>query len=473
TYLTAESLQPSPTERAVIEKAITEAQLRATASEAAVFPLLKKLLTLELLPELEPATVDLAREFVLRFQQLTGPVMAKGLEDTAFYNYNRLISLNEVGGDPAQFGVSVEEFHNANSTMAAHWPHTLLATASHDTKRGEDARARINVLSEIPDEWHDAANRWSQWNADKKVSLNGHFAPSANEEYLFYQSLVSAWPVEADQSPDVAVLRERTGAFMLKAMRESKANTNWLQPHVAYETAVRDFIGRVLADDADARFRDDLEKFTRRVACWGRFNSLSQTLLKITSPGVPDFYQGTELWDLSFVDPDNRRPVDFELRRSLLADLKRQFNASPALCAFDVLASESGAMKLFVLWRALELRNRSRAVLDRGSYLPLPSFGARKDHVCGFARTLGEVSILTLVPRLICGLTRGEEVPPLGASIWEDTLVALPDAHSGDLFRNAFTGETIEVRAGKGSSHLKLADMLRRFPVALLESVSK
>lgn len=470
TYLTAQTTQPSPADRIVIEKAVAEAWSEASGLEPGIFEFLGKLLTLELLPEWDASAAELAREFVLRFQQLTGPVMAKGLEDTAFYNYNRLISLNEVGGEPDRFGCSVEEFHNANVTVAARWPHTLLATATHDTKRGEDARARINVLSELPDEWRQAVSRWSQWNANKKTSLNGVSAPTLNDEYLWYQSLVGALLTEAGGTDGWADFRKRAGAFLLKAIREAKANTSWLQPNIAYETAVQEFTERVLAGNSENLFLDDLHAFTRRIAFFGRFNSLAQTLLKITSPGVPDFYQGAELWDLSFVDPDNRRPVDFELRRQLLTELKRDFEISPPQFAAQLLERDSESAKLFVIWRSLDLRKRWRGVFDKGAYTPLPAMGSRKDHVCAFGRAWEKNSVLTVVPRLVCGLVQGKEVLPMGLPVWGETFLPLPKAREGDGFRDIFTNEILRVEGGN-IPHLKLGNILRAFPVALLESV--
>jgi (1->4)-alpha-D-glucan 1-alpha-D-glucosylmutase len=475
TYLTRDSLAPSSQDQAVLEGALAESQARNPACQREL-DLLRRILTLE---SFAPASESAARarEFIMKFQQLTGPVMAKGLEDTAFYNYHRLISLNEVGGDPGKFGVTLEEFHLANARIAARWPHTLLATATHDTKRGEDARARINVLSEIPEEWQAAVVRWKDLNADKKVRLKGQPAPAANDEYLLYQSLVGALPVSPVQPDSWVKFRERAAVFMLKAIREAKTNTSWVEPDLAYETAVGGFVERILTDDVNNRFLPDLRDFTRRVAFFGKFNSLSQTLLKITSPGVPDFYQGTELWDFSFVDPDNRRAVDFDLRLRLLAELPHEFaaagkNLTRKLC--DLLEqSDWGRIKLYVVWRALELRHRRREIFEKGSYTALSAAGSNKDHVCAFVRSGDERSVVSVAPRLVCGLTHGREITPIASEVWGQTFLPLPHADALDVFENVFTGETVPVVPVNGGYSLELWRVLNHFPVALLESQRK
>lgn len=465
TYLSDSSQQPGAADRAVIEKAVTEANARENRCDPALFEFLRQLLTLELLPDLQADAVAPAREFVARFQQLTGPVMAKGLEDTSFYNFNRLISLNEVGGEPAVFGCSVQQFHNANADTQNRWPHTLLATATHDMKRGEDARARINVLSELPDEWREAVNRWKAWNAAEKTVRPGSPAPSANDEYLFYQSLVGALPHDSEQPKVLKDFRERFTAFAVKAVKEAKTSTSWLEPNADYEQAVQQFAGRILSDSAENRFLDDLRKFCARVSFFGRINSLAQTVLKIASPGVPDFYQGTELWDFSFVDPDNRRPVDFELRKRLLTHLQRRptSDAPPTI-------DDSGIAKLFVIWRGLQLRSASRAVFDSGGYIPLQAFGNQKDHVCAFARTNSAGTVLAIVPRLSASLTGGRESLPIGERIWGDAILPL-DSRLPAVYENVFTAQRIAAVEKEGIRSIRMADALQQFPVALLKGV--
>jgi len=456
TYLTKGDSAPGPQDLAVIRAAFDEARQQRSGPSADVLGFLEGLLTLELLPSTDSAAQESAWEFILRFQQLTGPVMAKGLEDTAFYNFNRLISLNEVGGEPGRFGCSVDAFHEANRHAAEHWPHTLLATSTHDTKRGEDARARINILSELTDEWAEIALRWRKLNWRWKQRVGDQPAPSANDEYLLLQSLVGAFP---EEECELDSFRDRTKAFALKALREAKTNTNWLEPNIDYETAVEAFINAILSKSADNVFLLELREFAARVAFFGRVNSLSQTVLKLASPGVPDIYQGTELWDFSFVDPDNRRAVDFDLRQRLLGDLRQSFRDGATIPEVDA----SARAKLFVTWRALDLRQRARELFAQGSYVPLKGVGPLEGHVCAFARRHGRRSLIAVVPRLVAKLTAGREVPPLG-DLWQDTFLTLP----GDLnlrYRNVFTGEVLNAEKA-----LAISAVLRRFPVALLES---
>ncbi|MFP5287548.1 MAG: malto-oligosyltrehalose synthase, partial [Thermoanaerobaculia bacterium] len=350
-------------------------------------------------------------ELVMRFQQLTGPAMAKGVEDTAFYNYHRLVALNEVGGDPGRFGVSVEEVHRG---LSESWPRAMLATSTHDTKRSEDVRARLALLSEIPERWAEAVHRW----------LERHPFLDANAAYLLYQTLVGAWPIETD----------RAVAYMEKAAREAKGRTSWTRIDPEYEDALRTFVEAVLAD---RDFVADLEAFVAPLVEPGRVNSLAQTLIKITAPGVPDIYQGTELWTLALVDPDNRRPVDYEERRRLLEELA----GAPAPAPEEILARmDEGLPKLWVIRQALRLRERVQ-----GSYAPLLARGARAGHVFAFSRG-GEV--VTVVPRLVIGL----------GGDWGDTSLELPPGR----WRNELTGDHVD------GGEVRLADLLRRFPVALL-----
>ena len=305
---------------------------------------------------------DVGAEFVARLQQLTGPVAAKGVEDTALYCFNRLTSLNDVGGDPGQFGTSVAEFHRLCQARQQRRPLTMLATSTHDTKRSEDVRARISLLSEMPEQWEAAVSRWSAWNEPRRRGG----APSRNDEYLFYQTLVGAWPISQD----------RLTAYMEKAVREAKLRTSWLDPDGAYEEALRQFVGGALAD---RRFTSDLEAFLGPLQAPARINSLSQTLIKCTAPGVPDFYQGSELADLSLVDPDNRRPVDYERCRGLLAQLAgihvQQACSSP----------EAALSKLLVIQAAAVLRRRRPELFGPGSVPPSVGTG-RQDRPRGGIR---------------------------------------------------------------------------------------
>jgi (1->4)-alpha-D-glucan 1-alpha-D-glucosylmutase len=363
-------------------------------------------------------------EMVARFQQLTGAVMAKGVEDTAFYTYNRLVALNEVGGDPGHFGISVEEFHRTSADIASTWPETLLATATHDTKRSEDVRARIALLSEIPDDFAEAVARWSSLNKAHRPTLRDR-----NMEWLLYQTLVGAWPLPM----------ERARAYAEKAAKEAKVHTSWVDPHPAYDRALRIFVERLYGND---EFQADLGTFAASLVIPGRINSLALTALRLTCPGVPDTYQGTELWDLSLVDPDNRRPVDWDLRHRLLDQAE---GMSPA----DAWARpDEGLPKLLLTQRALHLRRRrSEAFGPKGDYEPLWAEGEKASHLVAFARGGGE--LVVAVPRLVMGL--GPD--------WGDTTLPLPPGR----FTDALDGE----RTFEGN--VVAADLLAPFPVAVLE----
>jgi (1->4)-alpha-D-glucan 1-alpha-D-glucosylmutase len=405
--------EPAPADVARVEAAVARARRRRPEIDDDLFGFLADVLLLRL-----PGTVE--DDFTLRFQQLSGAVMAKGVEDTTFYQYNRLVSLNEVGGDPGHFGTSVEAFHAGNARIAADWPATLLATSTHDTKRSEDVRARISLLSEIPGEWAAAVGRWAAMNERHKADG----LPDPNTEYLLYQVLVGAHPLGVD----------RAVAFMEKASREAKQHTSWVDPDPAFDAALAAFVRAVLAD---AGFTSDLAAFTEPLVAAGRLTSLAQTLLKLTAPGVPDIYQGTELWDLSLVDPDNRRPVDFEVRRRLLAQVG---SAAAALAAQD-----AGGPKLWVVRRALDVRRRLEECFVGAPYRPLPTAGHRAANAVAYLR--GE-RVVVVVPRLVLGLRDG----------WGDTTVVLPEGR--------WTDEMGGSTAGGGA--VSLAALLSGFPVALL-----
>jgi (1->4)-alpha-D-glucan 1-alpha-D-glucosylmutase len=364
------------------------------------------------------------REFTGRFQQFTPAVMAKGVEDTAFYRYHRLVSLNEVGGDPGQFGRPVEAFHEYCARIASKWPATMLTLSTHDTKRSADVRARLDLLSEIPVEWGDAVRRWAEHN--ERYRSQGY--PDRNIEYLMYQTLVGAWPVDV----------ERLSQFIQKAARESKAHTSWIDPLAAYEDSLAQFAARVMAD---AEFIGDLETFIGRnqLVALGRIASLAQTALLLTCPGVPDLYQGSEVWDLSLVDPDNRRPVDYAQMQRLLAEVR---DAEPG----QVLARvDEGATKLWLIARLLERRRRRPESFETSAYTPLAAVGGKARHVVSFVRD----DLLVVVPRLLIGL---------GAD-WGDTNIGLPEGRWTDLLSGA---------EQQGGAPVALSQILQAFPVAVL-----
>jgi len=460
-----------------VEAAVAEAKARNPRTAAAIFDFIRDTVLLRNLHDFHPEDQQEVVEFVMRWQQVTGPVMAKGVEDTAFYIYNRLASLNEVGGHPAHFGTTPEEFHRQNAERAAHWPHSLLASATHDTKRGEDTRARINVLSELPDAWEAALDRWRTLNAAKKTTRNG-VAPDAKDEYLLYQTLLGTWPMEPMNAASFADYRERITAYMLKAIKEAKVHTSWVNPNEEYDTATREFVQRLLPDDARDPFLKDFRALQRTVAYFGVFNSLAQQLLKLTSPGVPDIYQGTELWELSLVDPDNRRPVDYARRADVLREVQECFadaGEHTAKRARDlVMSNADGKVKLYLTYRTLAFRNAHEDLFRDGGYLPLETTGAQQEHLLAFARTpVGSDTgaVIVAVPRLTATLMGGKEKLPLGSAAWGDTALTLPPEAAGTRFRNLFTGEilTADVTGASASPFLPASQVFANFPVALLE----
>jgi (1->4)-alpha-D-glucan 1-alpha-D-glucosylmutase len=452
----------------VIESAIARAKRKNPAISESIFDFLKDVLLLRF--PLDQKDEDKASwfSFVMLFQQITGPVMAKGVEDTAFYVYNRLASLNEVGGMPDRFGTSLETFHGQNIERMKSWPNAMIATATHDTKRSEDVRARINVLSEIPKEWRERIRVWARMNKKKKVVVDGAEAPDRNEEYLLYQTLIGAWPTD-DRGRDAFIGRIRD--YMLKASREAKVNTSWISPNGKYEEALVSFVHALLAPAEGNPFLNDFLPFQRMISHYGVYNSLSQTLLKICAPGVPDFYQGTELWDFSLVDPDNRRPVDYEKRIAMLAELKRKETAMPGTDLAQELSrqKDDGLIKQYLIFKALNYRKANRVLFEQGEYLPLNAAGEKADHVCAFVRRLGNVSTIVIVPRFLTRLIPGNESKALGEAPWEDTYLVLPDAERETQYRNIFTTETLGVEPREeGKTGLALSGIFSSFPVALM-----
>jgi (1->4)-alpha-D-glucan 1-alpha-D-glucosylmutase len=422
-------------------------------------------------------------DFVMRFQQYTGPVQAKGLEDTACYRFNRLLSLNEVGGDPQRFGGSSDQFHEANRLRLERWPYAMLATATHDTKRGEDARARLNVLSEIPDEWRRLIFQWARLNASHRTEVHGEKAPDRNDEYLFYQALLGAWPAEPERTTHrfaSTELVQRLQEYMLKAVKEAKVHSSWLNPNEAYDRAVTDFAHKTLAGPRAARFLDSFLPFQQRVAKLGMINSLSQLLLKLVSPGVPDTYQGTELWDFSLVDPDNRRPVDFVHRLFLLDNMEpllqdQQSSTARIHRVTEMLKVwEDGRIKLFLLALGLRLRRQHPQVFLQGEYLALRANGEKADHVVAVLRRYEDHLVLAVAPRLVAGLQEGvSSALPIGESTWKDTRLDFHSSLQVDSFNNVLTGEPLLVRNESEQSRLNIAEVLSFCPVALLQAKSK
>ncbi len=442
TYLTSSG--PSAHDRELISRTIERARADWFAADDGIFDFLRDTLTMDLLePGRPPHSAPRVRRFALKVQQFTGPMMAKSLEDTTFYRYHRLLALNEVGGDPAARPLSADQFHAMMQSRAKDWPLGMTATATHDTKRGEDARARIMALAEIPGEWTGAVARWKLLNA-AHISVDGDLrAPSATFEYMLYQALLGAW------QPEDAAFPVRMCEFALKAAREGKEETSWLNPHAAYETGVKRFIERILDPSLSGEFLNSLQQLAQRLSLLGALNSLSQTTLKTMMPGVPDFYQGTELWDFSLVDPDNRRPVDFAERAGRLAELQNP--------DWERLTESwpSGHLKQAWTRHLLKMRTELASVFTGGDYEPLEVTGPQRDHFIAFARRRGRDAAIIVVTRWFAPLTDG-------GRHW-------PRAETYDAALNV-GGYAVEGFADADAARLRVSDVLTHLPVAALKA---
>jgi (1->4)-alpha-D-glucan 1-alpha-D-glucosylmutase len=458
-YITENTISPSESDKGAIEQAFSSAMTGRSGDEPAL-EFTRSLLLLDMPADFDEAARSEAVEFVMKFQQLTGPLMAKGLEDTTFYRFNRLLSLNEVGGEPDHFGVSVSEFHSHNLSRQRHWPHSLLATATHDTKRGEDLRARLNVLSEMPPQWEQALGRWKDQNQGCKGLTSGMEAPDANDEYFIYQTIVGAWHPE--QTAPEADFVERIAACVKKSLKEAKRHTSWTDPNEEYEAASVEFVRRILCSSADNRFVRSLCEFLQPIAFHGFINSLSQLMIKMASPGVPDFYQGTEFWDYNLVDPDNRRPVDFQKRERALRDLESEWETRRSELPGSLLANwRDGRVKMFTTWRFLNYRAANQALFDDGEYVPLEVHGKGANHIVAFARANGSQAIIIVAPRLSFTLMNGEAELPLG-NCWADTRLSVPEPLRG-MYKDLFTDHDVAVE-----EEVQLAEVLSRFVVSAL-----
>jgi (1->4)-alpha-D-glucan 1-alpha-D-glucosylmutase len=457
-------------DRQQVEAAVTKAKRRNSAFSGPIFDFIEDVLLLKFPDHLDDADKREWLDFVMRFQQITGPVMAKGLEDTAFYAHNRLVSLNEVGGNPEKFGTTLETFHGQNIERSKFWPHALIASSTHDTKRSEDTRARINVLSEIPLEWSDRLTQWARLNKKKKITVNMKSVPDRNEEYMLYQALLGIWPLGMITDETRGRFVDRIKEFMLKALKEAKVHTSWVDPDPTYEEAAMVFVNTILSSSADNQFLSDFIPFQKMVSDYGLYNSLSQALVKVTSPGVPDFYQGTETWQFTLVDPDNRRPVDFgAVARMLVALRSLEKEMDPVALARELtLEKEDGRIKLFVTSRALAFRKTRREIFQKGAYIPVEVDGEKSRNVCAFARRWnGEVAI-TVVPRFLTKLIAHGTDLPFGSEVWKDTTLLIPFAGSNKRYVNQFTGEVLTTASDGNALNFPLGEIFTNFPVALL-----
>jgi (1->4)-alpha-D-glucan 1-alpha-D-glucosylmutase len=458
TYL-APGQPVSDEDRQIIERAIAAAKRRNPGMEESIFDYLCDVLLFRFPPKLNAAERAAHTHFVLKFQQATGPIMAKGLEDTVFYIYNRLTALNEVGGEPQQFGSTVETFHKRNVDRRRNWPASLLATSTHDTKRSEDVRARIVAISEIPELWRRSLPRWRMANRRWKRTINDLEAPDANEEYLLYQTLLGTWPIRVDGEPEPAATEEyveRIQSYMAKALHEAKINTSWIQPNEEWDAAMQDFVAKILDCSARNKFLLIFLSVAKEIARLGAINSLTQTLLKLTSPGVPDIYQGNEIWDYSLVDPDNRRPVDYNRRREMLAALQ---GATPNGL---MRAWPDGRIEMFLTQRVLRFRREHADLFQRGEYLPLRASGMFAESCISFARRLTDKWIALIAPRLSSRVG----FPPIGER-WKDTGIEFPETFSLEKAHDLFTCRPVRYH----NPRVSVSDALSVLPFAVITNL--
>jgi malto-oligosyltrehalose synthase len=467
TYVTEEGVSTS--DRAYINEAVDCAKERSRAAEPSVYDFIRDVLLITRAEGHQQFYQRSVIHFAMRFQQYTSALMAKGLEDTSFYRYHRLISLNDVGGDPLRFGVTPDQFHGEVLERSKTWPHEMLATSTHDSKRSEDVRARINVISEITIKWRRRVRLWRDLNREKKTICDGQEAPTANDEYLFYQTLVGAWPIGAEAENPAAGFIKRINDFMLKAIREAKQNTSWANQNSRYESATTKFVNEVLESQA---FRKHFLPFHRITSYFGSLNSLSQALIKLTVPGVPDIYQGNEMLEFSLVDPDNRRAVDYEVRARELRRLKEAATGNggnPKELVEEIANSmQDGRSKLYLALKVLNFRKQMPQLFQCGEYIPLKTGGEHAMHVLALARRYQGEMMLVAVPRLCANLMRGRPRLPLGRDIWRDTRIEIPGEFKA--FRDILTGESLVLNQQNGTSAIFAADLFRKFPAAVMFS---
>jgi (1->4)-alpha-D-glucan 1-alpha-D-glucosylmutase len=456
------SFEVSPWDRDCLEQVIEAVRAQHPSLDPTALDFVRRVLLLEFPPNLLEEHRDDWLRFVMRWQQFTVPIMAKGLEDTALYVYNPLVSLNEVGTDFLM--VTPEDFHRFNRGRQENWPSTLNATATHDTKRSEDVRMRINVLSEDPQAWEVCLQRWSAWNRSKKRWVNGMEVPDPNEEYFLYQTLIGAWPLNKEEVPE---FKARLQAYIIKAAREAKVHTRWIAPNHEHENALTAFTEAILDESGQNEFLQDFQEIQARLAYYGALNSLSQVLLKIASPGVPDFYQGTELWDFSLVDPDNRRPVDFHQRAQLLHDLKLKAKKAPGSLIQELLPNwQNGAVKLYTTYQALNFRRAHPDLFLRGDYIPIIAQGPQSRQVVAFARRQENSWAVVAAARFFTRIIPAA-APGFDPEVWQQSCLSLPD-DAPQEWLNIFTGATIKSLPQGQSKSLDLANLFQHLPVALL-----
>jgi (1->4)-alpha-D-glucan 1-alpha-D-glucosylmutase len=473
TYVDAQAGRVSDWDRGYLEQATHTAMRRNRTMSTSVFHFVRDTLLLQWPEGLDENARAEHYEFVMKFQQLTGPVMAKGVEDTSFYVFNRLVSLNEVGGEPHRFGIRIEEFHAYVSDRARSWPHEMNSTSTHDTKRSEDVRARIHVLSEIPEIWARRATDWARLNEGHRFFDQGTPVPDRNDEYLFYQTLVGAWPLEDLDPAAYQVFIQRMQGYMEKATREAKVHTSWINPNEGYDRGLQEFVARVLDRSVNREFLTEFHAFhDEYVVVPGMLNALAQLLMKLTLPGVPDIYQGQEIWDFSLVDPDNRRPVDYAPRRGMLEEIRTRLREiDRAALAGEYLQDwRDGRIKIYLTQAALELRARRAELFTFGDYVPLLASGPRAANLVAFARVAGGDAAIMAVPRLNSELVRASDGRVPRARLWRETRLRGETALPGGRYRNVLTDAVIDIT--DNTTALMAAKLFGSFPLALFERES-
>jgi len=458
------NLEVGTADKKVIEQALQAAEHRKFYLKPATFRFVRDVLLLQNRPHLLPDQREARLAFVMRWQQFTGPIMGKAFEDTFLYVYSPLISLNEVGGDPRPSMASSFDFFKFVKERSKRWPISLNATTTHDTKRSEDVRARINGLSEIPEEWQQHLERWSQWNAGHKRTVDGQPVPDRNEELFLYQTLLGAWPYEREERESFSA---RMQAYAIKATREAMVHTRWTVPNLPHERALKKFVAAILKAADDNAFLRDFTVFQERIAYQGMINGLGQTLLKIISPGVPDFYQGSELWDFRLVDPDNRRPVNFAERSALLNDLQARGEQASVSMMDDLTQNWRDArIKLYLIWKALNFRKEHPDLFLKGEFLPVRVDCSRHQNVAAFARRYRGQWAIAVVPRCV---VRSLDLPDSTSpdQFWADTKISLSTS-APSSWCNVFTNEKITALTEKEQRTMAIAQLFGRFPVALL-----
>lgn len=466
-YIKFNDTEVAKDDQKIIFKAIEQAKKENPATDHLVFDFIKNVLLLNNPPGLSEKQLNKRKEFILHFQQLTGPVMAKGFEDTALYRSYALSSLNEVGMDAHKFGISLDNFHQENIERFKHYPHALLATSTHDTKRSEDVRARIHVLSEIPQEWQEALVLWKGLNQSKKIEVDACLCPDANEEYLLYQTLIGSWPTVFDgseQESDRTLYIQRIQDYMRKALKEAKIHTSWINPREEYEEAVCTFVKRILDPKNDNRFLLHFQEFVKNIQAAGLWNSLSQTVLKMTVPGVPDFYQGSEIWQFTLVDPDNRHSIDFAVRQTKLTSIKQQVESDFSLFIKKVKEqSDEDSLKLFLIWKVLNFRNDNADLFQTGKYQALQVEGKMHSHVIAFSRSKDQNYCIILVARFFIDLLNKKQ-NLMASEVWEDTQLNLPEFASG-IGQDIISAKEFDF---KGSKKIALRELFENFPFVIL-----